>query len=56
MKSYSPLHGNRPNLPVNNNQPFGYYRPVTQMNPPAQLNKSINSQQFKGGIPNQGQS
>ena len=56
MKSYSPFHGNRPpNIPVNNNQ-FGYYRPVAQMNPQTQLNKSINSQQFKGGIQNQGQS
>lgn len=50
LKSYSPLHGNRmnpPNIPptntntnINNNQ-FGFYRPLNQMNPFNNVNKSL---------------
>jgi len=45
MKSFSPLHGNRniaSNIPPNTNpNQFGFYRPLNQMNPFNNVNKSL---------------
>ena len=44
LKGFSPLHGNKniaSNNPMNNNY-FGLYRPMPQMNPSNTANKSFN--------------